>query len=204
MDKNLPNGFKKIYLSGKKGNGLYATVSSDDYENVKRHKWYFGPGGYAVTRDHVYMHRFITGAQPGEQVDHKNHNRLDNRRSNLRVCTVKENQQNRKLKRYRWCERLNRWEVRLKKDGKWTKRYFRTEAEALSAVKKIKSGIIPDKSICERNRYLPKYISRYFTKSGALKYYFRCRINGKICTKGGFSTIKEAKIFRDSFFSNMV
>jgi hypothetical protein len=43
------------------------------------------------------MHRVIMGAKTGELVDHINHNTLDNRRSNLRLCTVRQNSFNRKL-----------------------------------------------------------------------------------------------------------
>lgn len=45
--------------------------------------------------DHLYMHRFLTGAPKGKEVDHKNGNGLDNRISNLRVCSPSENQHNR-------------------------------------------------------------------------------------------------------------
>lgn len=41
------------------------------------------------------MHRLIMGVEdPKLQVDHKNHNGLDNRRDNLRLCTDKQNKAN--------------------------------------------------------------------------------------------------------------
>lgn len=49
-------------------------------------------GGKRTT---VKMHRLILGAERGEVVDHINGNTLDNRRSNLRICTWTENARNR-------------------------------------------------------------------------------------------------------------
>ena len=40
------------------------------------------------------LHRLITGAPAGMDVDHINHDRRDNRRCNLRVCTHAQNMQN--------------------------------------------------------------------------------------------------------------
>lgn len=42
----------------------------------------------------VYMHRVITDAPAGRDVDHTNHNSLDNRRSNLRIVTRSQNNMN--------------------------------------------------------------------------------------------------------------
>ena len=90
--------------------GLAATVDDDDYGWLMQWKWHAFPnqagqmraarsvrrikGNGAVTWDKVFMHRVTAGALPGILVDHANHDTLDNRRDNLRVCTVAENHQN--------------------------------------------------------------------------------------------------------------
>lgn len=43
----------------------------------------------------IYLHRVITDAPAGMEVDHINHDSLDNRRCNLRVVTHKQNLNNR-------------------------------------------------------------------------------------------------------------
>ena len=43
-----------------------------------------------------YLHRMIMDAPKGMVVDHINRNTLDNRKKNLRVCTIQENLQNQK------------------------------------------------------------------------------------------------------------
>jgi hypothetical protein len=84
--------------------GLTALVSDEDFEFLSQWKWYAAKTGsgniYARRVDHrkknkvIFMHRVITNAPGGLVVDHINHNTLDNRRENLRVCTNYENFQN--------------------------------------------------------------------------------------------------------------
>lgn len=60
----------------------------------------------------VRLHRLVMGAKPGEVVDHINHNLLDNRSSNLRICTTSENMRNikkDKLKGVSFYKRDSRW-----------------------------------------------------------------------------------------------
>lgn len=74
--------------------GMVAIVDDEDYEEFSKHKWCFSNVGYAQRRSGIYLHRVIAGAKPGEFVDHINRDRLDNRRSNLRICTKQQNQHN--------------------------------------------------------------------------------------------------------------
>lgn len=74
--------------------GYFALVDSEDYERTMQFNWCSYKNGnrrYAQS-DHVPLHHFILGVK-GE-IDHKNGNGLDNRKSNLRPCTKHENMRN--------------------------------------------------------------------------------------------------------------
>lgn len=79
----------------------FAIIDSADYELLSQYVWRTSPHGYARTtvtegekEREVVMHRLLVETE--FFVDHINHNRLDNRRSNLRPVTNAENQQNRR------------------------------------------------------------------------------------------------------------
>lgn len=83
--------------------GKVAIVDEADFEYLSQWKWCFASTGYAVRtgRKHeperdrtVYMHRVVIRAHEDEEVDHANMDRLDNRRSNLRIATCSENTHN--------------------------------------------------------------------------------------------------------------
>ena len=88
-----------------------ARVSECDEPRLRAHKWRtsgYGRHIYAVrtVRDpetgkyqSIRMHREIMNAPPGYMVDHINHDTLDNRRENLRLCTYAENARNRRKTR---------------------------------------------------------------------------------------------------------
>ena len=76
---------------------LCAIVDDADYQLVRKYNWYLLKGNttnYAKTGSHTYMHRVISGAPRGMDTDHWNHDGLDNRRQNLRICTKSENHRN--------------------------------------------------------------------------------------------------------------
>lgn len=114
--------------------GQYALVNYRDYRRLMKHTWYarWDPGirGFrAVRSEHgengeqhtVYMHREILNAQPGRQVDHVNHDPLDNRRCNLRLCSGSNNQHNQRPrtvgtsrhKGVSWYKRTQKWQAQI-------------------------------------------------------------------------------------------
>ena len=78
--------------------GQYALVDDEDFDELNQYKWhaYYDPNtkSYrAITS--ISMHRKIMNTPRGMQTDHINHNTLDNRKQNLRICTHRQNQYNR-------------------------------------------------------------------------------------------------------------
>lgn len=81
--------------------GRVTLVDDVDYEKVAQFKWCYMTAGYAarsVARGEkrwlVYLHRFILDAPEGVYVDHIDGDKLNNRRSNIRLCTQSENKMN--------------------------------------------------------------------------------------------------------------
>ena len=86
--------------------GKVALVDDEDYERVMAFgKWYFG-GRYAQKTAYIgmvngkrtyktlLMHRFIAGDPYKKEVDHRDENKLNNKKSNLRVCIRSQNKHN--------------------------------------------------------------------------------------------------------------
>jgi hypothetical protein len=92
---------KKIPLT----HGKFAFISDEDFERVSDKKWYAlksKHSWYAYTTIHnakgkktTGLHQFLLQSKKGEIVDHIDHDCLNNQRSNLRICTRQQNQQNR-------------------------------------------------------------------------------------------------------------
>jgi hypothetical protein len=86
---------KEIWLSGKRGKGKYALVDDDDYERLRKYKWYLDGTGYARTyfreknkQSSQSIHRMIMNYHEAKLViDHKNRNKLDNQKSNLQIVS---------------------------------------------------------------------------------------------------------------------
>src|ERR1044072_4019910 len=78
------------------GNGKHVIVNDEDYEWLNQWRWH-SCKGYARRQEgktFIIMHRLIMQTPSHLQVDHINGNRLDNRRQNLRNCTLAENRKN--------------------------------------------------------------------------------------------------------------
>lgn len=71
---------------------IYAVIDDTDFESVSSKKWRLSTQGYAVTGSAALpLQNFIMKPECKLWVDHKDGNKLDCRRKNLRVCTKRQN-----------------------------------------------------------------------------------------------------------------
>jgi len=135
--------------------GKFAKVDPEDYAWLAQYRWHVRikkDNAYAArsisvngkTRG-IHMHRLIMGTPEHQVCDHINHNGLDNRKQNLRNCSISENNVNTrsqkesssKFKGVWWNSDRKRWGAAVKKDGKRVYRgYFKSESEAAKAYDK--------------------------------------------------------------------
>ena len=136
--------------------GLTVLIDEDDLERVSSIRWRVNHKGIekhnlAYFQGNIHMngkyttirlHRYIMGCATGDGkiVDHINGNTLDNRKQNLRICTVSENSMNKKVR----CDsvsgikgvafRHNKWLATIVAEGKPLHLgYFMTKEEAIEA-----------------------------------------------------------------------
>lgn len=122
--------------------GYKTVVDQKGFELFNKWKWTYDRG-YAYRRDRkrgkVYLHREIAGAKGVLVVDHINGDTLDNRASNLRLCTRSENACNSKKrtnhkKGVYFYKRDKKWVAQIWKNYKnYYIGRFDTEKEASKA-----------------------------------------------------------------------
>lgn len=89
-----------ILVTNKKKGDVYAIIDIEDYHIVSKYNWYLDTRGYVVSKCKgkvLYMHILILSKKEGYVIDHKDGNKLNNKRENLRHLTVAQNSQNVKL-----------------------------------------------------------------------------------------------------------
>lgn len=112
--------------------GKFTIVDDDVYDYLMQWKWTFS-GGYAYRlktikgkSKKIWLHREINATPTGKYTDHIDGNRLNNTRSNLRVCTYAENNKNAKTRKdnksgYRgvhWEKGCRKWRAVINNNGK--------------------------------------------------------------------------------------
>jgi len=149
---------KRIDCSTKTHPNVFAIVDDEDYPSISAHKWSAEKryaGYYAIRcvsengkRTMIRMHQQIMGAT-GVHIDHKDGNGLNNRRSNLRLCTRTENQRNQKsacgtskYKGVSWYAPTGKWVAGIRFAGKRKYLgYFSDERDAAIAYNKAASEL---------------------------------------------------------------
>ena len=157
-----------IRLVDKDGNHkAFAIIDTEDLERVKPFRWYYvakgNSGGYAATnvplleekRKTLFLHELITESYKNKplgnfDVDHVNNYSLNNRKSNLRICSHSSNLHNSKLhsdntsghKGICYDKNRNKWVARIQIKGKMINLgRFSGKEEAIRARKEIERRV---------------------------------------------------------------
>ena len=98
----LSNDGKTAYI--KLTQGQIAIVDAEDLEKIGEYRWaavwiakskkYYVRAYVSATKGTIGLQRLLTNAKKDDVVDHINGDSLDNRKSNLRLCTKRQNAQN--------------------------------------------------------------------------------------------------------------
>ncbi len=131
--------------------GKVTIVDDSDWEFLSQFKWHYSKRGYARTifnGKHRPMHRLFFSTLPGFLPDHENRNKLDNRRSNIRVITRSGNiaNQDRPIAKsgfvgvHRQTQAPNRWRAELMAEGR--RLYLGSFSSAIEAAEARRQYII--------------------------------------------------------------
>ena len=110
---------------------LVVLVDEKDYGTLSKFRWFFDRGYARCVNNNKYMHRLIMNVANknwvNKQVDHINHDGLDNQKINLRVCSNKENHRNTLIHRvnktgykgvsFSTSNKLKPYEAKIRVDG---------------------------------------------------------------------------------------
>lgn len=117
--------------------GQVALIDDEDFDDISQYRWFavaprqkdYTHSWYAATKTggrNISMHQLLMNPPIGSCADHIDHNGLNNRRSNLRITTTRENSWNTnkhknctsKFKGVAWNREKSKWQVRICINGK--------------------------------------------------------------------------------------
>lgn len=145
----ITGGVAMLELTDRRGVVVgHTKIDKEDVALVTgQSRWSLTSDGYVRNND-ILLHRLLLDAPDDLQVDHINGDRMDNRRSNLRLVTCAENRQNcigkegrDSFRNISWRESRNKWEVTVMVDGvsHWVGRFDTMEQAKREARKARRS-----------------------------------------------------------------
>lgn len=115
-------------------------IDAEDYPVVSKYKWRTVKGYASYGVKIHYLHRLITNAKLGQQVDHINLDITDNRKENLRIANNSLNQNNKKgynkykVKGVDYHKSINKWSAYFRINNKqYHSPCYKTKEEAAFA-----------------------------------------------------------------------
>lgn len=123
----LKENYAEIVIKTKKNGTVKSKIDLEDVEKVKDHSWVAIKHPHVnnfyiylnSSTKHLKLHRYLMNCPEKLVIDHINHDTLDNRKCNLRICTIAENNKNSGFyknntsgyKNIRWHKKNNTWAV---------------------------------------------------------------------------------------------
>lgn len=115
-----------------KGTQYKTQIDSEDINKINMHTWHLANDGYVKARcgdKTIIIHRLIIDCPHDMLVDHINHNTLDNRKGNLRICNKQQNRYNAKRQANNksgitgvyWSDFEKKWVAQIRVNGKSTR-----------------------------------------------------------------------------------
>lgn len=184
-----------------------ALIDLEDVDRVASRKWNVIPDArhvyiYCKTPKHTKLHRFILNYDGDKEIDHINHDTLDNRKANLRIVTRSENASNTNAtcihrKRNAWYFEIVRYGRRFRQGG------FKTYEDAEAALRKCKQEVS-----ARVNELLDEYNRQHKVKTpGVYMHYGKYQAlyyeRGKRYYVGTFNTREEACKAREKFIRDL-
>lgn len=138
----------KIIIDDKKFGRVEALCDADDYDRIRNYRWCMSSNGYVRAalwisgkQKTIFLHRLVMECPEGLYSDHINRIRTDCRKSNLRICTILENNrnlsktENRTTSEYKGVyKHKNKWAASITVNyNKISLGLFKTQEEAASA-----------------------------------------------------------------------
>lgn len=166
-DKNeiiIKNKYAEIVLYNRKCEEIARTkIDIEDLEKVTKYRC-------GTTKGYVYiqlpsgrqrLHRFIMNAPNNMVVDHINHNTLDNRKNNLRICTIQQNSMYRVpigksgVSGVYWVKKLQKWKPSIKVNDKTIHLgTYKTKEEAIKVRKEAELKYFGEYSYLNRDKVI--------------------------------------------------
>lgn len=135
----LYENYAEMLLYNRQGEVIASTlIDLDDVEKVNNFTWGKSANQYVECRElKTYLHRFVMNCPKELEVDHINHNGLDNRKENLRIVTHHQNKFNNPIQLNNtsgvtgvsWSKTKNKWRAYITINDKQKSLGYYTEKE---------------------------------------------------------------------------
>ena len=175
------------------------TIDKEDLDKCKTMKWHINGNGYVHARSgYLSLHRFVLNYDGNLLIDHINRDKMDNRKSNLRIVTAMGNNQNRDCAGVCYDNHAHKWRAEFQRYNKYYYiGLFETAEEAKQARDKALKEVEKNANL-EELKYAKANRMVGVSPSSHGKWKARFCKNGKVFYLGTFNTQIEAAIARNN------